>query len=310
MDSLTLAFHDEALEQSYLERTFRAAYYLQISYTLSLLSMFLLGTLIPSFAIASWFLGPGFFFILVARIWLHRSPDYGWACRCGRIMFMVADASIWVTSAIIFQRFELQATPLLYSWYCVAMVLYPIILMVRTLDFMSRSILLLIAMGSTAATPCWMPTLSQVEFVITNFSTLCTGALFAYFMERLKRENELMHVAQMTSARTTTTADSRLNHVLKNLFVVIDHHLDLARTELEVPTSACAAPCPAPADAPRLGLDLPAPDLSRQAAAELLLSAQTSLQSCVDWIHKREVPWLCPRSNPQRCLLSHAMPLP
>ena len=76
------------------------------------------------------------------------------------------------------------------------------------------------------------------------------------------------------------------------VFIVIDHRLDLARTELEVP-SACPAPYTlAPAADPRLGLDLAAPDSSwesREAATELLLSAQNSLQSCVDWIHKREV---------------------
>ena len=216
MNSLTLAFQDAGLEDRYLERSFRAAYYLQISYTCSLLSMFIVGAFTPTFAIASWILGPGFFFILVMRLWLHRCPDYGYAARVGRVIFLVADASIWVTSAVLFRRFELQATALLYSWYCVAMMMYPIMLTVRTLDFRSRSILLLIAIATTSVTPCWMPTLSQLEFVITNVGTLLTGALFAYFMERLKRENELMHVARAIFARTTTTADSRLNHVLKN----------------------------------------------------------------------------------------------
>ena len=56
----------------------------------------------------------------------------------------------------------------------------------------------------------------QAEFIGTNLSALVTGTLFAYFMEKLKRECELMHRAALKSARETQAADSMLNHVLKN----------------------------------------------------------------------------------------------
>ena len=159
---------------------------------------------------------------------------------------------------------------LIYGMYCVAMVLYPFILQAKSFSNVQRTMVVLFAMLATTASPVWVEHLSQREFDFVNITALCIGTMFAYFTERLKRENELMHVKTIAAAKQTAAADSRLNHVLKNKIIVIDSRLEQARNLMMMGGSH------QPSEAP-------------EGAEALLLEAQKTMQSCVEWIHRREL---------------------
>ena len=234
LQALTLTFLDPRVEKAYCARNFRNAYGLHVTYTLSLIFMFIVGAMDETFRVASWTLGPGFVAALAIRVVLHHQKDEEWAQSIGVKVMCVVDAIIWFASAWIFRGFvgRINAPVLIYGMYCIAMVLYPIILMFRTFTHVQRSIMVLIAVAATTASPVWIEGLTQIEFVSTNLSALLTGAVFAYFMERLERENELISSSNLRAALATAMADSRLNHLMKNKIVVIDHRLDLAREHL------------------------------------------------------------------------------
>ena len=158
---------------------------------------------------------------------------------------------------------------LIYGMYCVAMVLYPFILQAKSFSNVQRTTVVSFAMLATTASPVWVEHLSQRDFNLANIMALFIGTMFAYFTERLKRENELMHAKAIAAAKQTAAADSRLNHVLKNKIIVIDSRLEQARSLM---MGGSSQPSEAPVE-----------------AEALLLEAQKTMQSCVEWIHRREM---------------------
>jgi len=150
---------------------------------------------------------------------------------------------------------------------------------VRTFSHTQRTAVVVLAGLATIATPAWIGSLSQCEFVGINLSALGLGTLFAYFIERLKRENELIHYIAIQVALETSIADSRLNHVLKNKVVLMDHWLSLVRSGLEVDRVDAAV-------GEGSGHQEKQAEVSKW--KELLIEVQASLQECVEWIHRRE----------------------
>jgi two-component sensor histidine kinase len=223
------------------------------------------GTFEPAFFGPSCVLGLGFFAVLVIRIWLHLQDDKIWAQAVGGAVLSLTDATIWLMSVWLFRSLSPTASVLIYGFYCVAIVMYPTVLMLRSLDFRSRAVLLLVAVASTAATPVWVASLSQTEFLVTNVASLSIGAFFAESLSASRRELEFMRHKEVNAARSTAAADSKLNHVVKNRFLVIKHRIDQARTELNIG-------------------GLRSVDQMRTWLEE----ADTALQTCVTWLHDRE----------------------
>jgi len=269
----SLAFSDSDAERNWVAEQFRGAYILHLLYSSSLLIMFAAGALLDAegFRFASLTLGPCFAGVIVIRVGLHHSADECWAQRVGTRLMCAVDASIWVMSAWVFHQRPIRAPVLILGMYSIAMVLYPIILMIRTFSHAQRSAVVAIAVAATTASPVWVEGMTQVEFIATNLSALLTGTCFAYLLEKLKRENEQMHVADLNKSRESAAADSHLNHVLKNKIILIDHWIELTRKDIARRSPSGAAPAAAEGTADRM-----------------LADAQQVLQGCVTWIHRRE----------------------
>ena len=124
MDPYVLRFDDPELECSYSAANFRAAYALHLSYTLSLLLMFVAGSFDGTFCIASYTLGPGFLAMLLIRVRLHQMEDERWAQSVGTWLMCFVDSLIWAASACVFRGFQgyFDASVLIYGMYCIAMV--------------------------------------------------------------------------------------------------------------------------------------------------------------------------------------------
>ena len=125
--------------------------------------------------------------------------------------------------------------------------------------------------------------MTQGEFFAINLVSLTAGTTFAYLIEKLKRENELMNHSAMTTADRTAQADSRLNHVLKNRFLVVDHCLAMTIRGLDAQSNVSGA-------------------ASSSEVTALLVSAQESLHSCTRWVHQREFFLQLAHKRYQTCL--------
>ena len=161
----SLAFSDSDAERNWVAEQFRGAYILHLLYSSSLLIMFAAGALLDAegFRFASLTLGPCFAGVIVIRVGLHHSADECWAQRVGTRLMCAVDASIWVMSAWVFHQRPIRAPVLILGMYSIAMVLYPIILMIRTFSHAQRSAVVAIAVAATTASPVWVEGMTQVS---------------------------------------------------------------------------------------------------------------------------------------------------
>ena len=189
----SLRFTDLCMENTYCAELFRQAYPLHVSYTVSLICMFLVGIWEETFAVASITLAPGFLIILCIRVHLHQQEDTLWAQQFGTWFMSCGDSCIWLTSAAIFRSYDITGSVFVLGLYSISIVMYPIILMMRTHTHFQRMSIVAIAIASIAATPSWVQALTQMQFFILNASALVSGTVVAFFMERCEAKCCEMH---------------------------------------------------------------------------------------------------------------------